>query len=168
MLREKIFKHYIIHCKNTSGYERLKHLELLIYGVKPFCNPPVSHSPSRISDARWQVYPFHTFITTLKHWLLYMQHNMYSTVYNVVYILCVCVYICVCVCMNSVWLPELLICFYLAFYHFIFLRVSWYVLSEHFRFSFPIIYLANLRYFLLSMKLKVNLSSCIKMSWNFY
>ena len=84
------------------------------------------------------------------------------------YSVCVCVHMCVCVCMNSVWLPELLICFYLAFYHFIFLHVSWYVLSKHFHFSFPIIYLANLLYFLLSMKLKVNLSSCIKMSWNFY
>lgn len=52
MLREKIFKHYITRCKNTSGYERLKHLELVIYGVTPFYNPPVSHAPSRISDAR--------------------------------------------------------------------------------------------------------------------
>ena len=104
------------------------------------------------------------FITTLKHWLLYMQHNMYSTIHNMIYILCVCV----CSLCVSVWLPELLICFYLAFYHFIFLPVSWYVLSEHFHFSFSIIYLANLLYFLLYMKLKVNLSSCIKMSWNFY
>lgn len=162
MLREKIFKHYIIRCKNTSGYERLKHLELLIYGVIPFYNPPVSHAPSRISDSRWQVYPFHTFITTLKHC---DSHTCNIMIYNMIYILCVHVYICVC---ELIWIPELLICFYLAFYHFIFLHVSWYVLSEHFHFSFPIIYLANLLYFFLYMHLKDNLSSCIKMSWNFY
>lgn len=105
----------------------------------------------------------HHYTETL--WLSYMQHNMYSMIYNMMYILCVHVYICVC---ELIWIPELLICFYLAFYHFIFLHVSWYVLSEHFHFSFPIIYLANLLYFFLYMHLKDNLSSCIKMSWNFY
>lgn len=40
--------------------------------------------------------------------------------------------------------------------------MTWYLLSKHLHFSLPIIYLANLLYFLLYMNLKMSLSSSIK------
>lgn len=117
MLREKIFKHNIIRCKNTSGYERLKHLELLIYGVTPFYNPPVSHAPSRISDARWQVYPFHTFITTLKHCDSYTC-TIICTARSITwytYSVYIRAYVCVWTHLDS-WIINLLLSCFLSFH----------------------------------------------------